>query len=136
MLRSDDSSLDIPSPHSVPSPAPSVTNASSVNPSPSPSNLSACSSSGTSKKRKAVDQTDKVLEVALSKLSSLPSHMDVDPYLDSIAKLVYNGLKNMSEDQRKLARKLIFDALSMGDMGDLTREHQILQVVGSDNFMA
>ncbi|MPC68473.1 hypothetical protein E2C01_062675 [Portunus trituberculatus] len=41
----------------------------------------------------------------------------------------------MSEDQQKLAKKLIFDALSMGDMGDLTREHQILRVEGSDKLM-
>ncbi|XP_076047470.1 uncharacterized protein LOC143029012 [Oratosquilla oratoria] len=85
----------------TPSPAPSLTSASSVNPSPSSSHFSARSSSGTSKKRKAIDQTDKVLEIALSKLSSLPSHVDVDPYLDSVAKLVYNGLKNTSEDQRR-----------------------------------
>ncbi|XP_076061237.1 uncharacterized protein LOC143037015 [Oratosquilla oratoria] len=118
----------------TPSPAPSLTSASSVNPSPSSSHF-ARSSSGTATKRKAVDQTDKVLEIALSKLSSLPGHGDVDPYLDSVAKLVYNGLNNMSEDQRRLANKLIFDAISMGNMGDLTREHQILRVEGSDKFM-
>lgn len=43
--------------------------------------------------------------------------------------------KNMSEDQQKLAKKLIFDALSMSDMEDLTREHQILRVEGSDKLM-
>ncbi|MPD06557.1 hypothetical protein E2C01_102373 [Portunus trituberculatus] len=43
--------------------------------------------------------------------------------------------KNMSEDQQKLAKKLIFDALSKSDMGDLTREHQVLRVEGSDKLM-
>lgn len=116
-------------------PTPSLTvvgsEASSRTPSPFPS----CSSGGTSKKRKQIDEIDKVMAVAVNKLSSLPSPNNRDSMLD-ISRFVDTELKNMSEMQQKLAKKLICEVLHMGDMGDLTRDHKVVRIVGSDSFMA
>ena len=83
-----------------------------------------------------MEEVDKVMAIALAKLSSIPSHVDPDPCLDIFSKLVYSELKNMDEQQRKIAKKLISEVLSLGDMNRLTFDHQLLKVVGSDSFIA
>lgn len=82
-----------------------------------------------------MDDVDKVMAVALEKLSAIPSHEDPDPCLD-VSRLVFSELKNMDEQQRKIAKKLICEVLSLGDMGRLTFDHQIVKAVGSDQFLA
>uniref|UniRef100_A0A0P4VX69 MADF domain-containing protein n=1 Tax=Scylla olivacea TaxID=85551 RepID=A0A0P4VX69_SCYOL len=116
-------------------PTPSLTSACSVATSRTPSPLPSSSSGGTSKKRKQIDEIDNMMALAINKLLSLPSPNNREPLLD-ISKFVDTELKNMSEMQRKLAKKLICDVLHMGDMGDLTREHSVVRVAGSDTFMA
>lgn len=118
-----------------PTPRPSLTSASSVAPSRTPSPFPSCSSGGTSKKRKQNDEVDNVMALALNKLSSLPSPNNREPFLD-ISRFIDTELKNMSEMQQKLAKKIICDVLHMGNMGDLTRDHKVLRVVVSDNFIA
>lgn len=136
MESAPDSVDDVPvsDPSFTPSPAPSPTPTTSgiASPSPTPST----SSRVPSRKRKQVEEVDKVIALALDKLSSIPSHVDLDPCLDIFSKLVYGELKNMDEQQRKIAKKLISEVLSLGDMGRLTFDHQILKVVGSDSFIA
>lgn len=131
----DDVRLVSPGTQSLAAPAlaPTPTTASPDALSSSPS----CSSSGTSKKRKQMALIDNAMAVALKKLSSSPSHVDHDPCL-YISKLVYSELKNMNEHQQKLAKKLIFDVVHLGDMGYLTGNHAInvLQVADSSHFMA
>lgn len=126
-----DESSDVPSP----SPTLSLTSACSTAPSRTSSPFPSCSSGGTSKKRKQIDEIDNVMALAINKLSSLPSPNNQEPLLD-IAKFVDSELKNMDELQQKLAKKLICDVLHMGDMGDLTRDHKVVRIVASDNFMA
>lgn len=54
-----------------------------------------------------------------------------------ISKFVDTEIKNMNGLQLNLAKKkLNCDVLHMGDMGDLTRDHSIVRIVGSDDFMA
>ena len=89
-----DESPDIPSPSSTPS----LTSACSVAPSHTPSPFPSCSSGGTSKKRKQIDEIDNVMALAINKLSSLPSPNNHESLLD-ISKFVDTELKNMNELQ-------------------------------------
>ncbi|KAK3894485.1 hypothetical protein Pcinc_001741 [Petrolisthes cinctipes] len=100
-----DESSNIP----PPSPTPSLTSASSVAPSPLPS----CSSGGTSKKGKQMEEIDNVMGLAFSKLSSLPCPNNHEPLLD-ISKFVDTELKNMNELQQKLAKKTYMRCSSHG----------------------
>ena len=109
-----DESPDVPSP----SPTPSSASASSVAPSRTSSPFPSCSSGGTSKKKKQIDEIDNVMALAINKLASLPSPNNNEPLLD-ISRFADTELKNMNELQHKLAKKLICDILHMGDMGDL-----------------
>lgn len=120
-----------PSPALSPTPGPSV-HAST----PSPS--MPFSGPPPSKKRKQSEQVDSMMSLAYDRLSTLPSvkREEADPCKD-FARVVSNELKTMNELQRKLAKKLIYDVLHMGDMDSLTVEHKIVKVVcAAGQFMS
>ena len=113
---------------STPSPCPAP-----IPPTPSPT--PSCSSTRAptpderpSKKNKKTDNIDDVLRAALRKIST-PSDLDAD-----FGRVVANELRQMNDDQKKIAKKLIYDALYLGSTATLNKDHQILPEKGSHFF--
>lgn len=82
------------------------------------------------KKKRKSNQIGDRISVNLTKMSSLPNTPQKRPCMD-LGKVICNELEDMSDMQRKLARKLIMDVIHLGSMDMLTMDHQLTQGVGS-----
>lgn len=130
----DESSVDAVLSRTAPSvftPAPNPSTAfPGTSPSPTPS-----TSLQRPAKRKQKETFDQVITLPIDKLSSGPTQRNLGPALN-ISNLVYNKLSAMEAQQRIIAKKLITEVLSLGEIGLLTMDHNVVKATFSDEFMA
>lgn len=130
-LSDSSACLDPPSPSApqvlAASPSPSTSSeVSLISPDASPSR--SFPATRPTKKRK-IECVSEIMQVALQKLSALPTRCESDPCLD-FGRVIGNELQGMKEMQRKLAKKLLFDVVYLGNMDMLTVNHQIVHLKG------
>ena len=123
--------------HSVPTPSRSIPvtppmtqsstpSPSSTSPSPTPTTASNCSAfrpiaCAPGKRKKKVDQTDNLIQVALAKLEN---EKEQDQFM-AFGVVVGSKLKNMDKFQSTVAEKIINDVLFLGTLNRLTEDHHI-----------
>lgn len=76
-----------------------------------------------------------MMALAVDKLSSGPTQKNQGPAM-GIANLVYHEVSAMEPQQRIIAKRLITEVLSLGEMGVLTMDHKIMKATFSNDFLA
>lgn len=87
-----------------------------------------------SKRRKQTDEIDDVMGLGLTKLSAVPAY-EHEPDVD-FGRVVVSELKQMTDDQKKIAKKIIYDTLYLGSTSSLTPDHRIVKPLDSTSFLA